>query len=170
VGGEHSSKELFEQLVNSLIPYPEHLHEIATIQKPQFFVNSALRIRIRDGKIQFRDPGWKNPQPGINTPDRQHCSVRYPVPTLRNSGCQTSTTTTVLFPESSFSSVKTRSVRTISNASKQGADARSLLTSMRYCADTSGHWQVLTSLSMASIVRMDSARVASKSLVLWSLD
>ncbi len=30
--------------------------------------------------------------------------------------------------------------------------------------------QVLTSLSTASVVRMDSARTASKSLVLWSLD
>ncbi len=28
VGGEHSSKELFEQLVNS---YSEHLHELATV-------------------------------------------------------------------------------------------------------------------------------------------
>jgi hypothetical protein len=118
------------------------------------------------GKSRYPGSWMEKSTSGNNTPHRQHCSA---VPTLRNSGCQTSTTT-ALFPESSSSSVKTRSLRTISNASKQGAEARSLLTIMRYWADNSGHLQVLTSFSTASIVRMDSARADSKSLLLCSLD
>jgi hypothetical protein len=32
-------------------------------------------MRIRDGKIQIGDPGWKKVGSGINNPDPQHCNI-----------------------------------------------------------------------------------------------
>jgi hypothetical protein len=37
------------------------------------------KIQIRDGKIQIRDLGWRNPDPesGITIPDTQHFSLNF---------------------------------------------------------------------------------------------
>ncbi len=42
--------------------FSQSLGTISRLKILKFFVNSVLRIR--DGKIQIQDPGWKNPDPG----------------------------------------------------------------------------------------------------------
>jgi hypothetical protein len=51
-GSEQKSQDIFTRFVKKI-----------WVEILQFFVNSVLHFRIREKKIQTRDPGWITPDP-----------------------------------------------------------------------------------------------------------